>query len=336
MKDLIQCPVAHGEFQRWLDMGTAPLALWHGEKAAATLVRLEKKPSVDYLYRTTMERDNAISWNNGLTFCGVYDMKHRTLYLADDSLHSFMSGKFPFIAGAGPSMAETISSSINQRVEDIIANDRNNLSVQKITNSYTLHDLQNYQKYGSESDAIRCLFAGEDPDGQFHSDYKLDGLPETTFISYIQDPDGFIQTEAEQYIKTNQEKFLRQFIENDALLKAFQSLMEDTANPIHKMKAITDVVKASGAKTVTVTIQKDGQELTFKAAAGSLTGHRNYYSSFEIPAQDRRKFEEMFGRYADYTAEDITKITYGRNTIYEAAAPAEEQAVSMGMGGMSL
>ena len=110
------------------------------------------------------------------------------------------------------------------------------------------------------------------------------------------------------------------------------------------MKAITDAVKASGAKTVTVTIQKEGQELAFKAAVNSLTGHKNYYSAYDISASDRREFERLFGRHSDYTAEDITRITYGRNTIYEAPAVqageiAEEQEPTGGpvltMGGMS-
>ena len=55
----------------------------------------------------------------------------------------------------------------------------------------------------------------------------------------------------------------------------------------------------------------------------------------DIPASDRKEFERLFGRYADYNAEDITKITYGRNTIYEApAAPVEEMGPVMQMGGM--
>ena len=78
--------------------------------------------------------------------------------------------------------------------------------------------------------------------------------------------------------------------------------MQDTENPIHRMKAITEALKASGAKTVTVTVEKDGMELTFKTAANSLTGHRNYYSTYDIPAQDRREFERLFGRSADYCA----------------------------------
>ena len=43
----------------------------------------------------------------------------------------------------------------------------------------------------------------------------------------------------------------------------------------------------------------------------------------------------MFGRYADFCAEDVTMITYGRNTIYEAPPmQAEDMAEGMVMGGM--
>ncbi len=47
MKDLIQCSIARDDFLRWLELGHAPFTVWQGEKAAATLIRLEKKPSVD-------------------------------------------------------------------------------------------------------------------------------------------------------------------------------------------------------------------------------------------------------------------------------------------------
>ena len=120
------------------------------------------------------------------------------------------------------------------------------------------------------------------------------------------------------------------------MLEQYQALMQDTGNPIHRMKAITDAVKASGAKTVAATVQKDGMELTFRAVANSLTGHRNFYSTYNIPAQDRRIFEQMFGRYADFCAEDITRITYGKRTLYEAPAiQSEDMTEGMMMGGIS-
>ena len=257
------------------------------------------------------------------------------MHLIGNSLRVLMDGKFPLVSEARPSIAGEMNDSINDRVESMIANDRNNLTIREIIGWQVSRDLEYYRDYGAKESAIRQIFSNEEPDEQFHSHYKLGDLPETAFIAYITDPELFVQTEAEVYVKSNQEKFLLQFLKNDALLSEYQALMQDTGNPIHRMKAITDAVRECGAKTVTVTVQKDGQELTFKAAADSLTGHRNYYSTTEIPAADRREFERLFGRYTDYNAEDITKITYGRNTIYEAPeAPAEEMGPTMQMGGM--
>ena len=54
-----------------------------------------------------------------------------------------------------------------------------------------------------------------------------------------------------------------QFLKNDALMGEHQAIMRDASNPIHKMKAITDAVNASGAKTVTVTIRKEGSIILF-------------------------------------------------------------------------
>ena len=334
MNDLFRSAVDRDEFQRWLGLGTAPFTIWQGEKAVVTLSRLEKNPSVDYLYRIGVGQDNSISWDSSMLFCGVYDREHRTLYLTKDSLRILMDGKLPLVTEAGPSMAGEISGRINQCVEEAVANDRNNLPVQEVTGWQAVRELKDYQEYGAREEALRRFFDGREPDGRFHSDYTLDELPEAAFIAYMQDPEGFIQTEAEMHIKNNQEKFLLQFLKNDALLAEYQALAQDTGSPIHRMKAITDAVKGCGAKTVTVTVQKDGQEFTFKTSAASLTGHRNYYNTSDIPASDRKEFERLFGRYADYNAEDVVKITYGRNTIYEALpAPAEEMGPVMQMGG---
>ena len=122
-----------------------------------------------------------------------------------------------------------------------------------VSSGQAKRDLQYYQDYGAKETVICQIFANQAPDGQFHSDYILNELPEAAFMAWLQDPEGFIETEADQHIKINQEKFLLQFLKDDALLAEYQALMQDTENPIHRMKAITEALKASGAKTVTVT-----------------------------------------------------------------------------------
>mgnify|MGYP000376354091 CR=1 FL=1 len=97
------------------------------------------------------------------------------------------------------------------------------------------------------------------------------------------------------------------------------------------MRAITDASK-KWRKTVNVTVQKDGVELTFKTSAESLK-LKSQYSTWYIAPSDRLQFRHLFGAGSDYSAEDIIRIAYGRSTLYEApSAPAED----IEMQGMSL
>ena len=335
MNKPIRGPIPYENFQQWLEKEDTPLVVTLPSDRIATVLKISKTPEIDYMFGVSAQRADRINWDKGFTFCGAYDRRSQALYLSSDPLTSMVSG-ITETEQYSDELLKEISEKVNQSVESVVANDRNNLSLKGVVTWSIRRDLKYYLEYGAKEHAIRVLFDGQEPDGQFHSDYILDGFTEAAFIAWLQDPEQFIQDEAYRHLSSHQEKFLAGFIKNDALLQEYQALMADTEDPIHRMKAITDAVRASGAKAVTVTVQKDGQELTFKAAASSLAGHRNYYNTYDIPAQDRREFERVFGRHANYAAEDITKITYGRHTIYEAAAPAEEQTVSMGMGGMSL
>ena len=337
MKDLIPCKVARDDLQRWLASGNGPLTVSVGEKVGTLLIALEKTSSVDYLYRTSITEDGSISCDNSLLFCGVYDGENQSLYLAKDAQRLFTGGSIPLVTEAGSSVIKDICGKVNQRVENTIANDKSNLPVQTVTGWREAHDLQSYQEHGAKEDALRMLFGGHTPEGKFHSDYAMCEMPEAAFLSWLQDPDSFIQTEAETYIKSNPERFLLQFLKSEALLAEYQALAENTGSPIHRMKAITDAINISGAKMVNVTVQKDGEELTFKMDAGRMKGHQTHYSTYYIPAADRRRFEQVFGRNAGFRAEDVIRITYGRNTIYEAPSAQEERmAESAGsvMGGM--
>lgn len=334
MRDLIQCTAVRDDFQRWLAWGNAPLTIYKGKEAVTMLLKIEKEPG-DYLYQTTVETDGSISWKNSLAFCGVHDIKNCTLYLTESLTDVLTYGQTPFVARGIPSVVNEICDKINQRVESAIANDRDNLHVRDITGWRAARELKDYLEDGAHREALDRFFGGNEPDGQFHSGYALDHLPEAAFMAWLQDPEGFIQTEADQYIKVNQEKFLLQFLKNDALLKEYQTLVQNPDSPLHRVKAISEAIKSSGAKTVTVTVQKDGEELSFRTGTTPLRGRYNSYSTSHITAADRQEFERLFGPHTNYTAEDITRITYGKRTIYEAPpVQAEDMAEGMVMGGM--
>ena len=86
----------------------------------------------------------------------------------------------------------------------------------------------------------------------------------------------------------------------------YRAILADTKNPVHLIKKISAAMAATSAKTVNVTISKNGTEFTFKTEAFSLRGDcGSHYNSWSIVAADRRKFEQLFGRSADYTPEEI-------------------------------
>ena len=165
MKDLFPGTVTRDEFQRWLSIGYGPFTIWQGEKALVTISSLEKTPSVNYLYRISPAQDNSISWDSSMLFCGVYDAEHGALYLTKDSLSVFTSGGFPPVSEVGPSVAGEISGRINRRIEETIANDRNNLSVREVTGWQAARDLQYYQEHGAQGEALEIFFDGRELDG---------------------------------------------------------------------------------------------------------------------------------------------------------------------------
>ena len=133
------------------------------------------------------------------------------------------------------------------------------------------------------------------------------------------DPLAYAEREAERYWSENQEAMYLQFLEQDARDAEQAAIAENPQNPVHIVRQIMAVMNTSGAKTVNVTVRKDGKELTFKTETGDLrrdcTGG---YSHWHMIAADRRRFFECFGRNAEYRPEEILRITYGRSVLYEA------------------
>ena len=79
--------------------------------------------------------------------------------------------------------------------------------------------------------------------------------------------------------------------------------------------------QAKEAKTVNVTILKDGIEFTFKTEASDFRHDcGSYYNAWGLTAADRRRFEELFGRYAGCYPQEIVRITYTRKVLYDAQA----------------
>lgn len=328
-----QAPLPRQEFQEWLENAAVQVLVLQKGKHLGSVVKVPVTPGIDYLFGCETFYGERINWHDRLEFCGLYDRQHHALHLLDDPLPDFVSGLTEEECQDSTAFGKRIAQEVDHYVEAAISNDRSRLSVRELTSERSINSYRYYKGIEAGREAASLVFSGEKPDVQFHSEYYITSLTEDTLLSYLKDPEDYIKTAAEQYMRDNQEEFLAQFLKKDALLAEYQILSQDSDAPVYRMRAITDALQKSGAKTVNVTVQKDGAELTFKTSAESLKGLKSQYSTWYIAPADRLQFRHLFGAGSDYSAEDIVRITYGRSTLYEAPSTPTED---MGIQEMSL
>jgi len=107
---------------------------------------------------------------------------------------------------------------------------------------------------------------------------------------------------------------------NDAIIAAYEALLHNAESNVFTVKKIIAAVKAADAKSVSVTVRRGDKEATFKYEACHLTQDcGSKYNAWNADAQGRRELERLFGRSDDdFFPHEIVRITYGRNTLYEA------------------
>lgn len=236
-------------------------------------------------------------------------------------------------------LLERIQQEVREKVESIIGNDRSNLRVVELADAHLRRELQEKREFGAKS-AARLRFLEETPQPiQFHCGYRVIApevnrrdsnlIKNETMFAYLRDPDGYVNQEASKYIRENQEKMLFTFLNNDLLQKEYDSLVSDADDQIHVVRKImTAMQKEPLAKTVNVTIRKNGKMFTFKANAEQFRMDCSYaYNKNDIVSQDRQEFKFAFGYNASYRPKDIVQITYGRKVLYENISSASEEPI---------
>ena len=307
-------------FANWLhsdDKGLLRLVL---PRETYLFLRAEKHPGFDYLYCQRQYGSDGLRRKDSFQYAGLYCAADGLIYDADYALTHMDDADKTLPARSYEALRRQLQQDVRAMIEKRVGNGRGNLTVHELTDEKFLCALDAYRKYYAARDVRqRYLETGElDSDG-FHCRYVPEGWTEDSFLSYIADPLAYAEREAERYWSENQEAMYLQFLEQDARDAEQAAIAENPQNPVHIVRQIMAVMNTSGAKTVNVTVRKDGKELTFKTETGDLrrdcTGG---YSHWHMIAADRRRFFECFGRNAEYKPEEILRITYGRSILYEA------------------
>lgn len=286
------------------------------------LVKIPYEKDFYLLFYNHTWHEKNIALDAKLESAGLYYRKNGCIYYPSYQLTHCCEGSEMIIENSGKvSFAKEYSELIRARVEEIIDNKRSNIAIKELTDSYLLKQMEYYAEYGAADAAKKEFIRGNAvSDIVYRCPFSTDSMSDKEYIQFILDKEPLVDEAAKAYIEEHQENILAQFYNNALLRKELQKIYDDPGHILHRVKAIIDAVTQSGAKTVNVTINKEDKDFTFKYETRTLTvAPSSYYSSYNIKASDRREFENLFGRSADFYPNEITKITYGRNVIYDSS-----------------
>ena len=306
------------EFLSWLGHTREDTCAIESAGMTYHFVRVRKNEAFDYLYCQRQYSGKELTRGGAFNYAGIFCRKDSELYDAQSDVQD-LAGKDTQERSAGR-LREYLQKSVRQLVETIVGNDRENLKITELTTPTLVKALGDYCKYYAKEAARKIYLATIDFEEPAYScSYEPEYWTEDSLLSYILAPAEYAEKEAAAYYADHQEDILQSFLCGDALMEEYQALVGDTENPVHTVKKIMAAMNATAAKTVNVTICKDGEEFSFKTESQELRRDcMNYYSSWNIVAADRYRFEKQFGRSTNYYPQEIVRITYARAVLYEA------------------
>jgi len=306
--------------KNWLTSGDRRVLCLSLARESYFLLRAEKRPGFDYLYCQRRFSKEGLLRGDGFEYVGIYCVADGQVYDAAYALMHMEDADESLHTRSRTSLLDQLKRDVRTMVEQRVGNDRKNLTLDALVSPERIKSLENYRRHYMPDDAREKYLAdGELEPSAFSCRYSPENWRDENLLDYIADPLSYAEAETERYWAEAQEEMLLQFLENDELAEGFQELIDHPENPVHIVRRIMAAMNASSAKTVNVTIRKPGEEFSFKTEASCLRRDCiSTYNSWDIAAADRRVYEQRFGRHADYSPQEIVRITYGRTTLYES------------------
>ena len=305
------------KFMSWVRSGD-DCAQFQKERWFYYFVRVSKDPEFDYIYFTGPNLHEGISRGEGLQYLCLYCRKDGEIY--DVHFPYVLSEIYDAPISTFEDICKDLRDNVREIVERKVNNDRDNLSITELSSEGSIDSLEYFRKYRAKELARRRFLTHDAPEyPRYTCEYRCNALGEKQLLEYILDPESYARREAEVYLNGHQEDILLQFLKNDAEAIEYDAMLEDPHSQIHIVKAITQAMcSIPEAKTVHVTIYKEGKQFAFKTEALRLrVDCLKSYSKWDMPSKDRGQFEKEFGRHAEYTPQEIVEIKYGKKTIYK-------------------
>ena len=305
------------KFKEWLESDSYKHFVFdEGQTTITTFIKVEKNDNFDYLFSKTYYSGSHIERDDNLSFCGMYCKKDGQIYCA----YNHFKRLFPEIdENKGQyQMADEVQRYTSGKVGYVVLNNPDIYSTLRPISEQAERKLSEYNECYVKGEATDNFFAGVYADSlEYESSYQFKGWNEENLLEYILNPGQFIDDEAQRYLEEHLDDILLDLRKLKSLKEHLAEIECDKNGPLHQIRAIKKAVEDSGAQTVKVTILKNGVEFSFKTATDTLRRTHSTYSRWDIPAAERREYENLF-KFDSYRPEEIMEISYRGKAIYTA------------------
>lgn len=271
------------------------------------LIRMPYSDSIDVLYITSGYNNN-VSIYDKYEYAGIYDRENKELIAPSYTLHSrilkcnYDDSQYKTQSDLYKEMGEQISNIITDYVNE---------------NKEEFYEVSDGYKSYLGLEHISNEILNDDYPIEYKCEYKVcDG---DEILKYLYDKNSYVYNVSHDHVNKNKKYIGERLRDVDRVNELLKSLREDKDNPIHRRKDIYQKLNDSDCVNVNVFICKDGKKHNFKYDRGYLMNAWNssYISIYNISAPDRKIYDELYGRNKDFDYDDIYKIEFRNNVIYE-------------------
>lgn len=287
------------------------------------IFRVPKTEKVDYLYSTTIYGTNIDTYRDSkFEYIGLYSRNDKTLYDIRYPLRPIYNDNNIPQPDNWDEIANKSTMAVENMIAELVENNPEKLTVQEITSSKLLEDLQ-YLRLSKAHEIARKMILNDEPDNRKLEimDYRISKGDDEKILLYLTYPQYFTTIEANEYIESHQEHILLSFMMRDLVTEHYEAILKDPESIEHYIKRIIDAVKNTQAKTVNVVAQNGDREEVFKLDADLFCRdcYHDSYSTWGLSKSDTKRFDNMFpDALHGLHVRNIARITYKNKVLYEA------------------
>ena len=307
----------YNELYDWFRNDIMKPAVIKDGDTAHTIIRVPYDDDFDFIYIQNNCSGKRLTRSN-LNYVGIYNKLNGLLY----DLQQPLSGNLDEI-DSGKSVSDVMrdfDQGVRARVEQLVDENIDSLKANPFVDKYNPQRLETFRRNYAPSIAREMFLMGKRCDElRYQCNLVTARNSAARMMRYLKYPTQTVEEAAARYWMTGKNGILLELRKNEIIRDAYREIEANPNNPLYKQRAIINAVQKSGAKTVNVSVIKNGESYSFKYSAETLARLSNgEYSEWDIAVKERPGFEELFGKYSCFRPEDIASISYRGKTLYDA------------------